>query len=68
MSLGQPVSIPGGWCSPRGSQPNPGPVLGASLMGSAAKLTRETLRVESQGLGFLHQLGHVTSPSKSWGC
>lgn len=37
-------------------------------MRSAAKLTWETRRVESQGLGFLHQLGHVTSPGKSWGC
>ena len=61
-SLGRPVSIPGGWCSPGGSQPNPGPVLGASLVGSAAKLTRETRGVESQGLGFPRQLGRVTGP------
>ena len=68
VSLGQPVSTPGGWCLPGGSQPNPGPALGASVLGSAAKLAWETRRVASQGLRLPRQLGHVTGPGRSWGC
>lgn len=51
---------------PGGLQPKLGPALGASLVGSAAKLTWETRRVESWGLGLPHQLGHVTGPKRSW--